>query len=101
MYIHHFLIFLIWKPTVLTVGGFTHFLLKYRYDRNWSREVKENYLPLSAEDIISHLGDNYEIIYKEQFILPFIHNQVMKDFGINIKDNTHIKIIARKKSEKK
>ncbi len=76
-----------------------HYLLKYRYTDNWPREVKENYLPLSREKLLSSLPDNYEISYHEHYILPFVKQQVKADFGIELKDNTHLKLILEKKEK--
>lgn len=73
-----------------------HWFLKYRYDDNWEREVKENYLPLNREQFLSMLPDNYDITFHEHFILPYLLTQVQKDFGVVIKDNTHLKLILRK-----
>jgi hypothetical protein len=74
-----------------------HYLLKYRYLASWDREVKENYLPLYVEDILALIPNDYDIIYNESFTLPYIKNKVLDDFGIEIKDNTHLKLILRKK----
>jgi len=73
-----------------------HFLLKYRYTDNWDREVRENYFPISREELLTSIPDNYEIEFHEHFILPFIKNVVKNDFNIEIKDNTHLKLILRK-----
>lgn len=74
---------------------FMHFLLKYRYIDNWDREVNENYIPVSIESIERKIPNRHEIFYKEHFILPFIQNEVMQDFGIEIKHNTHSKYIIK------
>lgn len=73
-----------------------HYLLKYRYNDNWSREVKENYFPINREELLSSIPDSYNIEFHEHFILPFVRNTVKKDFSISIKDNTHIKLILKK-----
>ena len=74
-----------------------HFLLKYRYDINWNREVKENYIPLSSIDIKRLIGYDYDVVYMDEYTLPFIKEQVKKDFNINLNDVTHIKMILRVK----
>lgn len=72
----------------------THFLLKYKYvEPNWEREVKENYLPLYRENLLSTIPMNYDIKYHEHFILPYIKGMINDDFGIELKDNTHLKLI--------
>jgi len=73
-----------------------HFLLKYRYKDNWEREVRENYLPVSVEDIMGRIrrdGDLYRLIYFDHYILPFFGRTVKKDFDISVKDYTHVKFI--------
>jgi len=73
-----------------------HYLLKYRYLENWSREVKENYLPIIVENLLSRISNNYEVVFHEHYILPFLKQQVRKDFKVDLKDNTHIKMILKK-----
>lgn len=73
-----------------------HFLLKYRYSDNWSREVKENYIPVFREELLANIPDNYRIIFHEHFILPHLKNVVKKDFGIDLKDATHLKLILER-----
>lgn len=74
-----------------------HFLLKYRYTVNWDREVKENYLPLSYEKLIGGIPSTYTPIYSEHFTLPFIRRKVLADFGVDLQDRTHVKLILEKK----
>lgn len=74
-----------------------HFLLKYRYIENWDREVRENYLPLSVEDIAEKIYPNYELVYFDHYVLPFLANAVQCSFGITLKDYTHTKFIYRLK----
>ena len=75
-----------------------HFLMKYRYTPNWSREVRENYIPVYYDSVIKGLADKYEVMYENRFTLPFLHDKVMKDFGIDIKDATHIKLVLKIKA---
>lgn len=75
-----------------------HFLLKYRYVYNWSREVRENYIPLSGEAILKQLDlTKYDICMREEFILPFIKENVQDYFDIELKEVTHIKLILKRK----
>lgn len=74
-----------------------HFLLKYKYvEPNWNREVKENYLPLYREDFLSMVPLNYNVIYHEHYVLPYIKSMVKTDLNIDLKDPTHLKIILSK-----
>lgn len=70
-----------------------HWLLKYRYMENWHREVKENYMPVYREHLLSSFPDNYRVLYHEHYVLPYIRNHVVRDFGIELKDNTHLKLV--------
>lgn len=73
--------------------NFIHYLLKYRYAENWKREVRENYLPIHVEDLLLHFPAEYKINHFTHEVLPFLKKQVMEDFGIEIKERTHVKII--------
>lgn len=75
-----------------------HYLMKYRYVENWDREVRENYFPLSLEKLLSKIPtDKYEIIYFDNYILPFTAGKVKEDFDIELHDNTHVKLLLRRK----
>lgn len=71
-----------------------HFLLKYRYVVNWNREVHENYFPVSAEQFLRGF-DPENIIYLERFRIPFLDDCIEEDFGIELTDYTHIKLIVK------
>ena len=75
----------------------THFLLKYRYTESWEREVKENYLPLNLQALLRLIPHAYTPILMEHFTLPFIRQRVLMDFGIDLQDRTHIKLILKLK----
>lgn len=74
-----------------------HFLLKYRYEINWEREVKENYLPLVYEELLGLIPLDYDPMFVDHYILPFVRRQAMIDLGIDIVDNTHIKLILERR----
>lgn len=75
-----------------------HYLLKYRFVENWDREVRENYFGLSLERLLSKIPmDKYEIIYFENYILPYTANKIKEDFDIELHDNTHVKLLLKKK----
>lgn len=74
-----------------------HFLMKYRYEANWSRECAENYLPLTMEQFIGKLSEDYELVYFDHYVLPFLARIVKQDMDITIKDYTHVKLILRRK----
>ena len=84
--------------SVENLKNLMHFLLKYRYVENWNREVRENYLPLSLEDLYKIIPNCYDIIYQEHYCLPFLHEQIREDFDIEFSEPTHLKMILRKRA---
>lgn len=84
--------------SITTQKQLVHFLLKYKYTQNWEREVRENYFPVSSEKLLSQIPEGYEITFCERFALPFTAWQLRKDFGITLKDHTHIKLILERKN---
>lgn len=73
-----------------------HYLLKYRYVTNWDREMRENYLPLLTEEILLKIPSNYRVKYYEHYTLPYLKDQVMKDFGIDLNTKTHYKLLLER-----
>ena len=81
---------------ITTYKQLIHFLLKYQYNENWNREVRENYLPISYNDFLKVLPLNVKIDYLEQYTLPYFKNKWEKEIGIEIDDEIHCKIIIKK-----
>lgn len=76
-----------------------HYLMKYRYTENWNREVRENYFPITLETLLSMIPTyRYEIVYFEDYILSFTKNQIKEDFNIDLHDNTHVKLLLKRKN---
>ena len=71
-----------------------HFLLKYRYLVNWNREVHENYFPVNTETFLEKFRKE-DIIYLKRFRVPFLDECIAEDFGIELTDYTHIKLIVK------
>lgn len=74
-----------------------HFLMKYHYVENWDREMRENYFPLTLDELEDKIPDNYEVRYEECYLLPYIKEYVHNEFGIKLDCKTHIKMILEKK----
>ena len=72
--------------------NFVHYLLKYRWITNWSREVNENYFPIYVEDFLDMMS-SYRTKYIKLFRVPFLDDCWFKDFRLAITDNTHIKAV--------
>lgn len=87
----------VYGPTDQPVN-MVHFLLKYSYmtSPNWERELFENYMGLSLNELISDIPDTYRIIYKDTYGLPFLEYKWRQDFNFNIHIRTHGKIILEK-----
>ncbi|HEX8910878.1 MAG TPA: class I SAM-dependent methyltransferase [Humisphaera sp.] len=78
-----------------------HWLLKYQYTSpNWDREVKENYIPVYREDLLAMVPRTYDVAYHEHFVLPWLRRCVRRDFGIELKDQTHLKLVLERVGEK-
>lgn len=78
--------------------NFLQYLLTYRYETNWDREVRENYFPHSIEEFLNKIPDCYEIVYFEHYTLPYIRDKVKEDFGFTLSDPTHAKILLKLKN---
>lgn len=72
-----------------------HFLLKYRWQINWDREVHENYFPIYLEELLDAFYD-YNLDYLKRFRVPFLDEYFKKEFDITLKDYTHCKLIFSK-----
>ena len=75
-----------------------HYLCKYRYVSNWERENEENYFALKLEQFLQKIPiDKYEIVWYNHYTLSYLKQKVKSDFDIDLTDNTHMKILLRKK----
>jgi hypothetical protein len=67
-----------------------HFFLKYRYRKNWSWEVRENYLIMSPKSLIMSAEEHgYYPIHVEAQALSYLQDLWKKDMGIEITHPTH------------
>ena len=73
------------------------FFLTYRYNENWDREVRENYFPHTVEEFLHKIPEHYEVMYFKHYTLTFLREQVWKDFGVQLTEPTHGKILLRLK----
>lgn len=87
----------IWGSINDNYRTFVHFLLKYKYVENWEREVRENYLPVSIETLKKKIPSRFKIVFEDNFILPYLKNEIKKDFEIEITHTTHTKMIIERK----
>lgn len=73
-------------------------LLKYRYSENMKQELDETYFPLAAEQWLNltNVGSGYQIQHFDHHSVPWHRENWKRDFGMDIEDPTHIKIILKK-----
>ena len=58
-----------------------HFLLKYLYDENWERELRENYLSYSYRDLHWITRRNgYDAEFEQFYALPYLRGRWTEDF---------------------
>ena len=90
-----------WGPIDLNKHVALHFLLKYRWQINWDREVNENYFPVDMEVFLDKFEKSYNLDYLQRFTVPFIKDTIEKDFWITLGDTdfTHIKAIFSIKTD--
>lgn len=74
-----------------------HFILTYRYTHSWDRESKENYLPVNYEDFMASIPAQYFPIFMEHYTLPFLRRCVRNDFGFDLSDRTHLKLVLERR----
>ena len=74
-----------------------HFFLKYRYEENWERESVENYFPITTEELLKLIPENYEIVHFEPYKLEWTRNNIEETFGYKIQDETHLKLLLKRK----
>lgn len=83
--------------SIQTQSSLVHYLLKYSYTENWTREVRENYLPITVEKLLAMVPDDYEITYHRHYVLPYTAWQIKRDFGIELTTPTHAQLLLKKK----
>ena len=72
------------------------FLLKYKYTDNWQREIRETYYLDWTRYLQPYWrGENYEMLHDEPFHIPFLRQQIKKDFGVDFPMDTHRKALLR------
>jgi len=83
----------IWGPIDANYLNLFHWLLKYDYKRNWKREVGENYFPVSLETIESKIPRGWKVTYKDHYIYQPVADKIKRDWNIELKYPTHLKMI--------
>lgn len=82
-----------WGP-ITELGSLTHFLLTYQYEDNWERELLEDYLPISTQQMRERAeAAGYGLTYWVHERLPYHVEKVKQDYGIEVPVRTHVKAI--------
>lgn len=84
-----------------------HFLLKYFYEENWSRELKENYIPYHYRDFHKLIRRNgYDVKFEQFYALPYLKEKWKHDlnckgelFAFIEQVTTHMKLFLVKEAE--
>lgn len=85
--------------SINTDDNLIHFLLKFLYveSPNWHREVHENYLPVTSEQIIALMPEGWHIDYRENYTLPYLKWKWRTEFGLDVPYTTHYKLILSRR----
>lgn len=83
--------------TILVSSNLVHYLLKYQWQINWTRENNEDYLPISLSQFLEKMSACYEPAYLEHYTLPFLKQKVKRDWNIDLNIETHLKAIFKRK----
>lgn len=80
-----------------------HFLLKYTYNENWSREMRENYFVNWDAALFNSVEEsNYRIDYTQHFSILNQNKKIARDFGIDSSlldgQQTHLKILLTREN---
>lgn len=86
----------LWGP-LWSQESLVHFLLKYRYKENWDRELRENYLLGAYSRIMCSIPSAYNIVYNENYTLPYAQYTAKRDYDIKLIYPTHLKLIVKRK----
>jgi hypothetical protein len=74
-----------------------HFMLKYRYTANWGREVQEDYLPITQEQIVDRLAPKFDADLSSAEVLPFLADRAAQDLGVAFPCPTHFKLVMNRR----
>lgn len=92
---------LMWGP-IRYETNLIHFLMKYRYAENWSRENAENYFPLNSRQFKTIINENssihgYIVDFLEEYGLRYNRRRIHEDFGFDFDVRTHTRLMLRRK----
>lgn len=78
-----------------------HYLLKAPYDENWAREVEENYVPFTMNEVLAQYNVDspvkYDVVYFEAYTLPYVRERIIRDYNISLYAPTHYKLLLERR----
>ena len=78
-----------------------HYLLKALYDENWAREVEENYVPFTMNEVLAQYNVDspvkYDVVYFEAYTLPYVRERIIRDYNISLYAPTHYKLLLERR----
>lgn len=84
-----------WGSISLNQQNFLHYLFKYRYTLNWSREVVENYFPIYYGTVQRLVRSFYDVLVDRHEVFAWNQSIIQKDFGVTVRIPTHYKLLLR------
>ena len=88
-----------WEREWGTLAGqrsLVHYLLTCPYTDNWDRELKENYFPVQLDELLALVPPRYKATYMDHYTLPHVRTRVREEFGIEVRDATHLKLVLER-----
>jgi hypothetical protein len=70
-----------------------HLLLKYRYERDWKRELDENYMPIDEKQLMNIIGNRYQVAYHRRNTPSFLKQKALQDIGVSWPNDVHLSLI--------
>ena len=83
--------------TIDAQRSLVHYLLTVPYTDNWERELNEDYLPVSMEELLERIPRGYEPSHIEHFTLGYVRERIKREFDIEMSERTHLKLIVKRK----
>jgi len=69
------------------------FLLRYRYESDWARELDEDYMPLTERQLMMLIPEDLTVTYVSRRTPSFIKKRARLDFGIKNFDDVHLSVV--------
>lgn len=89
-----------YQGRISNLANCIHYLLKAPYDENWAREVEENYVPFTMNEVLAQYNVDspvkYDVVYFEAYTLPYVRERIIRDYNISLYTPTHYKLLLER-----